>query len=188
MVVIGYVLNIWCIVQKEFQMKRNFVLFIALFMSAGLCGNAFATDFEVRGSAIVPNMGAVYSTSAALVRSYIFVTNVSGGDVDCRITFYDHAGNDVTSYCSVYSGNTSGKDPVTIASGSGTFELPAGESRYARLSVSDTSKYIQGYAVVEWASSNTTIRKALIAFAKSYGVNGDRGTELGIQVNGGQPF
>ncbi|KAB1440355.1 hypothetical protein [Pseudodesulfovibrio senegalensis] len=169
-------------------MKNRIVVFSILALLLSLCSVSSVAAFETRGSAFVPCMSASYSNSSVLVRSYIYLTNITGSDVTCRVTFRDHAGDDVTSYSSVYSGNASGNSAVTIATVNGTFTLPAGETRYLRLSISDTSRLIIGQATIEWASDDPNLRKAIIAYGKRHGVHNDRGTLASIPINNGQPF
>lgn len=153
-----------------------------------LCGVAQATEFQTRGSAVVTGMDSRYIHSTAREESNFWITNIAGSTVTCRVTFYDHDGNDITSYCSIYSGNNSNGSSVLIASGTGTFTLPAAATRYVQLSVGTASKCIRGHAVIEWTSEDTSIRKALIAQGRRNRIEGDRSEAISISVNNGQAF
>jgi len=169
-------------------MKRCSISLMPLILILLLCGSASATSFETRGSAVVNSMRARYYNSISYVVSHLWITNITGSDVTCRVSFYDHAGNDVTSYCKVLSGSESSADHVTISTGTGTFELPAGQSRFVSLGLSNTNRNIQGYAVIEWSSADSLVRKPLIAVGSCYTRSGDRAGYMTIPINGGQPF
>jgi len=169
-------------------MKRRSIFLMTLTLIMLLCGPANATYLEARGSAVVTGMRAKHRSSTDFQHSIIWVTNITGSDVECRVNFFDHAGDDVTSYCTVYSGNASSNAAVTIATGTGTFDLPAGETRYVYLTMPNTSRLIQGHAVIEWASTNPHLRKALIAAGECRVVSSALKQAAGFTINGGQPF
>ncbi len=145
--------------------------------------------FETRGSAVATGVLALSSSTSYMVQSTLYVTNVSGADVSCKVTFYDQDGNDMSSILSVYSGNNSGVGNTTISTGNAPFSLPAGNTRSISTYKTNLNKRIMGHAVIEWSSENGTIRKALIAEGRritSSGSNSAYGST--ITVNGGQPF
>lgn len=169
-------------------MKKRCIVFSVLTFLLSLCSVSSAAAFETRGSALVPCVDARYNGSSSIHSTYISVTNITGSEIDCRVTFRDHAGDDVTSYCSVLSGNSSGNSAVTISTGTGMFTLPAGETRLVRLAIGNRNRYIIGQATIEWASQDSNLRKAIVAHGYRFTVYNNRGAEAAIPVNNGLPF
>ena len=168
-------------------MKKLTALFtLSLILIFG--GFAQADEFQARGSAIVTGMMTRYVDLTNGYSSTLAITNITGSPVKVRVTFYDHDGNDVTSYCSIFSGSSVDNSPQLVAAGTGLFDLPAASTRYANLAIHDTSRFIYGHAVIEWASTDPHLRKALI----SSGLTSTRIQSIPTRyyrpVNGGQPF
>ncbi len=164
-------------------MKSFMKTILAIIVVLMMCGSAMAeTDFNAKGSIIVPNIWTYNTSSSSWVFSYINLSNITGTDVQCKVTVYDNDGNDVTHFSKVY---TSGQSIYTeVSSGTGEFDIPAHASRIYSIK---GSQPISGYAVVEWKSSDPKLRKALLAgmtMLYNYG-----GVSVGIcELNNGQPF
>lgn len=170
-------------------MKRLARVLVPVVFTVLMFSSAYATDltnFCARGSAVVTGMHTSYSSSTVYDVSNIWITNVAGAAVSCRVTVYDHDGQDVTSLCSIYTGGNAGSSEL-VASGTGSFELPAGSTRLFKFYGKNSSKVIHGHAVIEWASEDTTIRKALIAVVGRRLQRNSAGWGM-FQVNNGQPF
>ncbi|MGL1863537.1 MAG: hypothetical protein OCC46_13520 [Pseudodesulfovibrio sp.] len=163
-------------------------LFVVAILSMLLCGAAQAADFEARGSAIVPGLQMHSSSSSVLSYSVIRVTNTSGSDVSCRVSVYDHNGADVSSLCSVITGNSSAASATTLSTGTGLFSLPAGHSRYIWIYKSNWNKVMYGHAVIEWDSEDTSARKALVVSGERYINYGTKAISVMLPVIGAQPF
>ncbi|MGL1864225.1 MAG: hypothetical protein OCC46_17045 [Pseudodesulfovibrio sp.] len=167
-------------------MKNWKYLMLALAVTMIVGTAASASAFEARGSAVVTGMQARDSTWDDI--SNIYVTNITGSDVSCRITVYDHNGNDVTSLCKVYTGASAGGGMVLVSSGTGTLDLPASNSRSIQFSKSGAAGIIIGHAVIEWSSEDTKLRKALIANMWKIQASGDKTYGSMVTINGGQSF
>lgn len=172
-------------------MRKITPFLLSLTLLVLFCGSALAeTTFNGRGSAIVNNVRAYNPNSTYNEQTEFAVTNISGSAVTCRVTVYDHDGTDVTSICNVYSGNKNSTSSALIASGTGQFELPAGNTRVVSFHAADASVgIIYGHAVIEWSSADTNLRKALIASLRVFARTGadSTGTSL-TMINNGQPF
>ncbi|MCG8549231.1 MAG: hypothetical protein MI799_02385 [Desulfobacterales bacterium] len=172
-------------------MKRVSNRILVLVMILSLYTVAQASDFVTRGSAIVPGLRTGYSDSSStrIDSNSVFITNITGSDVDVRMTVYDHDGNDITNYCSVKTGNTGSASPTIIASGTGEFELPAGNTRFVYCRAPTQGCYY-GHGVIEWSSSDLNLRQALVAagFHIYHWTVQNMRAAASISVNNGQPF
>lgn len=105
-------------------MKYKYIL-MAMAMIVVMCSSVFAqTTFECRGSAVVPGIKTFSSSSSVHSVTTLFVSNITGSDVACKVTVYDHNGNDVSYLCDILTGNDASSSVVTLASGTGEFFLP----------------------------------------------------------------
>lgn len=152
------------------------------------CGTALAVGFNARGSAVVNGVKLTSSGSTTYIETRIYVTNITGSQVTGRVTIYDQDGNDVTSYCSVYTGDQSSKNIKLLESGTGTFELPAASTRVVRFCKANLNKCIVGHAVIEWSSDDTHLRKALIATSMRIKYQTDQAFSTMVTANGGNSF
>lgn len=145
--------------------------------------------FETRGSAVATAIQPISSSTTYAVKPSIFLTNISGADIECRVKMYDHNGNDVSSIIKILTGNDSGTGSVDVAYGSDVFSMPAGSSRLVSLWTSNMNKRIIGHAVIEWGSEDPNVRKALLAEGRRITTNGTGPAyACSVQVNGGMPF
>lgn len=168
------------------SLMKACVLSVAIL--ALMCGVAGAYEFNAQGSALVPNLTFIQTTRNNFIYQYINVTNITGSTVQCRATVYDHNGNDITSLIKVYSGSEGADNFSTISTGTGDFEIPAHSTRMFCLT-EFPKMVIVGYAVIEWNSSDSQLRKALIAggrFLRRTNVNRESGGNY--LINNGQPF
>lgn len=154
-----------------------------------LCNGAAATEcFNAKGNALVPHVRSYYADSTAFQSTAFSVSNITGSSVVCKVTVYDHDGNDVTSYGGVYSGSSNSGTSTVVAQGTGTFNIPANSTRVYRFEHKSPSA-IYGYATIEWTSSDAQLRKAIIAGTRITGlVYGDSYFTSQGSVNNGEPF
>lgn len=166
------------------------IVFMTAMLTLLLCGVAFAqTTFEARGSAIVTGLEATSSTTSTYTdKTTLWLTNISGNEITCKITMKDHDGNDVSAMTDVYTGNNSATQVQLVSSGAGTFTLPAGATRYAILWDPSMNKHIFGHIIIEWDSENTSLRKALMVDGRRYTHSGGNLLSDNVQVNGGAAF
>ncbi len=126
-----------------------------------MCGGVFAQGaFVPQGSAIVPDVTAWQKDSTNSEYTKLHLTNITGSNIHVKIKVYNHDGLDVTYYGKVYTGSSTYKY-VTVASGTGEFDMPAHSSRVF-LFVAPSQMLICGNAVVEWSSDDMQLHKALL--------------------------
>ena len=168
-------------------MRKATFLATLVMAVALMTSNGFA---DTSGSAIMPGVMSTWASSSTYVFSTAYITNISGSDVTCEVTWYDHDGNDVTQYCKVYSGNSSGKSNVLIASGTGTFTLPAGATRFVHFYCQNQLLALYGHAVIKWTSTNPSLRQALIAIGRVHGNSTSHSTQnaFALPINDNKPF
>ncbi|WP_147822210.1 hypothetical protein [Salidesulfovibrio onnuriiensis] len=161
-------------------------IFMAIALVVLLCGmSAASDDFMAQGSAITTGILARFQTTD-VVKYGIFVTNITDGEVNCKVTYYDHDGKNISAYSTVLTGN-SGSSPITVGPGSSSFKLPAHATRYVYLSDS-VNVFVYGSAIIEWNSTDKRLRKALIAKQHLYKKDGNRLGLSQTSINGDQPF
>ena len=167
-------------------MKKMLSVYLAVSLLV-IATTAFAGS---SGGAIMPGITSVWGSSTTYVFSTAYITNISGSDVTCDVTWFDHDGNDATQYCKVYSGNTNGTSNVLIASGTGTFPLPAGATRFVHFYSQNQYKALYGHAVIKWSSTNPSLRQALIANGRVIGTSSSNGTQnaFTLPINDNKPF
>ncbi|TIH16479.1 hypothetical protein D0S45_08665 [Marinifilum sp. JC120] len=101
-------------------MKRLLLLPVMLIFL--LSGTAFAENtFNAQGSVLVPNLHVWFMSSNNWAYPGMTLTNISSVPVQCRVTYYDHDGNELTYLEETYTGGT---DFVKVATGR-DFEIPA---------------------------------------------------------------
>ncbi|MGL1863538.1 MAG: hypothetical protein OCC46_13525 [Pseudodesulfovibrio sp.] len=170
-------------------MKCNSVLMTAMALLL-MCSAAMAGDFVPRGTAIVP--GTDCGSSSTTVNkdlTYFWLTNITGKDVTCKATFYDHNGTEVTSVWDVYTGSDTTETATNLVmAGDGSFELPAAATRLiiVRTSNQDTRKI--GHTVFEWSSEDPYLRKALMVNGKRRQTDSQGVHDSALSVNNGLPF
>ena len=167
-------------------MRKATFLATLVMAVALMTSNGFA---DTSGSAIMPGIVSAWASPTSYIFSTAYITNISGSDVTCEVTWYDHDGNDVTQYCKVYSGNLSGNSSVLVASG-GTFTLPAGATRFVHFYSKNQIIALYGHAVIKWTSTNPSLRQALIATARVYANSTSYSTQnaYSIPINDNKPF
>ncbi len=155
-----------------------------------MCTSAFAsTTFETRGSAIATGIIAISSSTSYQIKPTMLLSNISGVDVECRVTVFDQDGNNVSSINDVYSGNSSGTNAVLVSTGAAAFTIPAGATRNINMWDSNMNKQIIGHALIEWSSADGNVRKALIGGGRVITTNGGYSSySTTFSVNGGMPF
>ncbi len=169
------------------RLVQFFVLSMAIFLSS----TSYAqTNFNAQGSTTVSGM--YYAISAkyiTLVYPWLILTNTSSSTVRCKVTIYDNDGNDV----STLGLAPKDTDRAINTDTDGSFEIPPHcTQRYVMKPRNMPDAYMMGYATIEWKSSDTQLRNALIGSMRSY-------TEIGkapytttsttqVQINNGQAF
>lgn len=172
------------------KVKKLVVQCLAALIILSLPSISFGTGtFVATGSAVVPGVITRYVESGRYTNCNIYISNTTDSEIICKVTFYDHNGNDVTStYGKVYSAGGASSSAVEVYSSDGEFTLPALSTRMFRAS-STSVHSVQGFAVIEWHSSNSTLRKALAAYAKVVDYAGSYQKDAGaFAVDGGQIF
>ncbi len=164
------------------------VVLLCITMVMFVCGAAIAEDsFGAQGSALIPNL--VYYNTQVHHQStpFIILSNITDTDVQCRLTPYDDAGNDMSSMVNTLRGGTQGLW-VSVAQGTGDFEIPAHSSRLVTINIGRPNTGV-GYAVIEWKSNKPKMRKALIGgvTTTTTSVNGVQGQSK-VLINQGNPF
>ena len=167
-------------------MKKSMKIVLALAMVLLMGGTAVASDFNAQGSVVVPGIINMV-TSGYWQSPYMVLSNITDKTISCKVTAYDHDGNDVTnSYGKVITGGSG--QPTVIAYGTGEFEIPAYSTRTFYLSHSGASRYIMGYAKIEWKSTDTKLKYALIGSMFRNRIYNGRVSEADVPINNGQPF
>jgi len=152
-----------------------------------MCSSVFAQGtFVPQGSITVPFM-ASWGNSLNFYQTNIFLSNITGSKVTCKITPYGTNGNEVTQYLGVASANDFGHD-ILISKGIKKFEIPAHSTRYASMVVNDAVKSIHGYVLIEWSSEDTVARRALIGDVRKFGCRLKEAFGGWYPLNNGQPF
>ncbi len=167
-------------------MKRLINFVVALVMVLMMCVVAMAqSDFIPKGVALVPNIRAHHNSQTNWGITDVNVTNITGQTVQCRVTIYDHEGNDISTSTTLKNGGPSGI--VTLGSGDSPFSIPAHGTRCVRLSLGSGRMF--GHAVVEWVSDDSKLYKALIAGTAYFRQDSTNLTSSSSSlVNNGQPF
>lgn len=165
----------------------SFVISVALVVLTVMSGAAVET-FTPQGSTIVPTVMGRYTSVTSRVITQIHVTNITNDAVTCKITVFDHDGNDVTQYSKVYSGSNDPDNLVLLSSGTGTIELPANSARLLSFGIPSMPLNVIGHAVIEWSSADGKARKALMGTVYTYSQYGSVGSYSQYVINNGQPF
>lgn len=171
-------------------MHKTSSILAALILTLSFLASANATvTFIPNGSAIVPGLQSNYIDLNRYVSEIMIISNISDNDVQCRVTVYDHDGNDVSTRCNVYTGGAlPGTGAVTVSTGINIFDIPAHSTR-AYSFKEDSAPGMFGYAVIEWMGTDTQQRKALIGSMTTHGKRYSGGVYANkILINNGQPF
>ncbi len=168
------------------SLMRACVLSVAMLML--MCGAAGADDFYPQGSVLVPNLIFQQYNANNFFYQYITITNITDKSVKCRISVYNNDGNDVTSLGRYCTGSSSAGVGIQVSSGSGEIDLPAHSTRLFALDGANTPQVFHGYAVIEWSSSDSQMRKALLAGGWCLRNSGGEQSGGQITINNGQPF
>ena len=144
------------------------------------------STFVPNGSALIPGMSAKGLSSTNYDTCHLFISNISDNAVQCRVTVFDHDGNDVSHYCRLYTGGAS--EFTLLSTGVSTFEIPAHSTRDYDL-YDSTMPAILGYGIIEWEGIDKYQRKSLIAATMVYGRRtADAYFSSKFPINNGQPF
>ncbi|ACS80986.1 hypothetical protein [Maridesulfovibrio salexigens] len=169
-------------------MKRLLILVVMLVML--VCGSAFAQEsFNAQGSVLVPNLQVWFMSSDSWMVPGMSLTNISSVPVQCRVTYYDHDGNELTYLEETYTG---GSNFVRVATGR-DFDIPAKSTRFNTLRRPSSRMVAYAYAVVEWKSTaDPLLRKALVGGGEQQRLHrtssGMALTQPRFLINDGEPF
>ncbi|WP_291329918.1 hypothetical protein [Desulfovibrio sp. UCD-KL4C] len=168
------------------SLMKACVLSMAMLML--MCGAAGADEFKAQGSALVAGIDHRYVSVLDFYATSLRLSNITGEPVQCKVTVFNHNGEDITSYGHVLTGGSS--DLQVILGGTGTFDIPPYSSRIYELKSSTLKQSVTGYAIVEWTSDNSKLRKALIGVITRLRVRpADASTsQTERDINNGQPF
>ncbi len=168
------------------NLMKTCLLSMAMLML--MCGAATAeVSFDAQGSILVPDIISRYRDKISSEWTFINLTNITGENVQCQITIYDHDGNEVTVGQSVRTGGSNGVD-ITL-SNTGNFEIPAHSTRRFVFNADNTGQHMYlGYAVIEWNSNDPQQRKALIGGVEKLRTSGNSTFKGEFLINNGQPF
>lgn len=171
-------------------MKRLAVFVLTLVVCLASASMSFSSEIITSGGKVFVNgLYTQYISSTNHSTFQIFVSNVTSVDVTCNITVYDQNGStNCTSYGDVYAASTSGSGWVEEYSGTGEFALSAHSSRVYMINPSSSMPNAMYYVVIEWVSNDETLRKAVIASARSVQNIGGAYFTSQTSVNGGQIF
>ncbi len=166
------------------------IIITAAMLTLIMCGSAFATaNFEARGSAVATGFLSTSSSTTYKEMTTMMVSNISGVDVDCKVTIYDSNGNDISSIIDVYKDNTSSTSAILVSSGSVPFTIPAGATRKVNTWKPNMNKQLFGHILIEWSTEDGNVRKALIAEGRLVSTNGSGPAYSStLNINSGQPF
>lgn len=178
--------NLFLTKEDPMRDRKSLMLMMAAFLIC-LSSPAVATDtFAARGSAVVPGVHMRYVSSTLYYSVKLDISNTTGIDVKCKVTVYDGQGNDVTTTVGeVYEVSTAGAN--IVSSVNGEFDLPALSTRFFLIQTS-YAYLMDGHAVIEWTSENTTLRKAIIASKQIVAASSTSSARSEIPINGGQIF
>ncbi|WP_320171693.1 hypothetical protein [Maridesulfovibrio sp.] len=169
-------------------MKRIFTTILFLVLS--FTHHAYAqSSFIPQGSAIASNLQFYYQSDNGYTNPTLFLTNISNVPIQCRVTFYDHDGNELTRYARTQTGGINSW--TTVNTGTTDFEIPAKGSRRHGL-MPNGKIFAIVHATVEWMSeADPKLRKALVGGAdihrRDYG-GGLSYSHAKIMINNGEPF
>ncbi|SME96187.1 hypothetical protein [Desulfovibrio gilichinskyi] len=166
------------------RLIKAYVLSLAMLML--VCGTAGADDFNAQGSALVPGIEfgkhGGFSLSSAL-----YLSNITNETIRCRVCFYDHDGNDMSSRIKIRSGSSASWQ-IILAAGTGEADIPAHSTRIFSLETTNNEEYRIGHAYIQWSSSDPKPHKALIGLLRNAGGNSIGLVSAHSQINNGQPF
>ncbi len=166
------------------SLMKGCVLSVAMLIL--MCGVAGAAEFNAQGGVIVPGLEFVHSGSY-ITNTSLNLTNITDKVVRCRVTFYDHDGNDISSRGKVYTGSST-NNAVLLAAGTGEYDIPAHSTRVFQLDNALQGEWLYCHAEVQWCSSDSKPHKALIGSVKNSGNRSDGIFTSNFLINNGQPF
>lgn len=168
-------------------MKKTMKFVLAMAMVLLMSGGAMAQgSFVPQGGITVPGIVYMQLNSKNFTHPRFILTNITGDTIRCKVRVYDHDDNDLTHLSKIVKGGQN--DWPTIATGTGDFEIPAHSTRLYWMLPCAGVKRTAGYATIEWAASDTKLRKALIGsiWRPRSWIGG--GTDMNAPLNSSQPF
>ena len=168
-------------------MKLIRVGLMSAVMVVMMCCGVFAQQtFYPQGSITVPAVANWGSSNNYTTTNYI-LTNVTDNIVQCKVTVFDHDGNDVTHFCRVYTGGV-GSQAVLLSSGAGEFSIPEHSTRRVCFVITNSVSGVYGNAKIEWMSDDSNQRNALVGEMWRFAILSSGPHSFGYLVNNGQPF
>lgn len=169
-------------------MKKTMKFVLAMIMVLMMSGGAMAqTAFNAQGTCLVPHVTGHRSSSEWTV-TRVHLSNITDSAIHCKIDIYDHNGNDVSSYGSIYSVSTDGVNWSYIMTAGNEFEIPAHSTRMMEFTRGTVPNRIMGYGVVKWKSNDPMKQKALVGFVRIHTANSIHAYGGEVFLNDGQPF
>jgi len=166
--------------------KSLAVLMATLFLC--ISGNTLTAEaFDAKGNAIVPGLFIEYISNTDRYWAIICISNTTSETVTCKVTVYDGDGYDITNIGTLRHVATGSTQSVAVPSTNGEFDLPPLSTRMFSLYQASTCFY-NGHAVIEWNSSQSTLRKALVATRIIAGYWNGVYSQSEDDINGGQIF
>ncbi|WP_432736695.1 hypothetical protein [Maridesulfovibrio sp. FT414] len=171
-------------------MKALMKFVLAMAMVLMMSGGAMADDFAAQGIVLLPGLTAGYTGPSSSWYNIISLSNITDKEVTCKITVYDHDGNDVTNHGQVYTGSYGITSRKLLSSGVGDFAIPPRSTRLFLFGIVNTGlKTIDGHGVLKWKSTDTDLRRALIGSIRQIRIFGaGSGSNTNVLINNGQPF
>ena len=165
-------------------MKRFMSVVLSMVVVLMMCDGAMAEEFYAQGGALVPNIRYIVSSDRVWMYPEIVLTNITNDTVQCQVRVYDADGLDLTSRGAAYKGGTT--STVNIGAG-GNFEIPPHSSRMYVVLVAGSKINTLGHAEIQWMSSDSKARKALIGGGTIRKKN-DYRSDTSFLINQGNPF
>lgn len=166
---------------------------IMLFMLMGLIGLA-STAQAKSGSAIVPMGDTFYTSTTHYYFKHLYITNITGSNIDVKVTFYDETGSAVqdgddsaTTGAIRYDVGTLTNWDDNATNASVSFTL-GGNDTSRVVFVPTSHKY--GYAVIEWSQTSDEILGLLAMLDFEYYYNSTEKFYFtnNVPINNGMPF
>lgn len=166
-------------------MKKLTTSLFAIALSMLMFGAAYAESY---GTATVPGLTDRYQSNGFVVASSIVLSNITDGDVEVTVDFYDQDGVLKTTNGTILKGDNTKANRVVVADNTNTFIIPAHNTRSIQFYNNTGAHYNEGYALVKWKSTDSTVAKALIGNTVQSCWYGNYFGWNSALINNGQPF
>ncbi|MFW5500882.1 MULTISPECIES: hypothetical protein [unclassified Maridesulfovibrio] len=167
---------------------------ISTVMVVLMCGGVFAQGtFVPQGSAVVSALHIRYKDACSQARPSITLTNITNETIRVKVTMFDHTGDDISHFGTVYTGSRTSASAQMVTTGENVFEIPPHSARrYSGYNRHTAPIYVFGYAKIEWSSNDPQLMKALVATCIHYESSNVSSSHSWSAerylINNGQPF